>query len=938
MTMLYADFLIDVVKSTAGPVHGSFRRMLRRNEIEQVQQILHLISLDKDNTYDGPETLETENAASPGTSSSIGTKAFASAVLFALEVYEHFVLRKGRYFRVNDARRYLPSAEQNEVTIDHGVVEAQVEAEHLLNSSLELLRKYGLIHFPFSTGCDHQESNNIAQDILFGDRCILSKAELLQLAGLLGLNTSKLAGVTKASLLDRIQSASQQQRTLFGGRVSLFEPLGKIFSSAVKYPNTSDKKSSASSSLLILDTGFLNLVRMLHRVHSITSSPQHGSHLSCPNDGLMVRFRKWSFEPYDTNIAVQDLFSSRESFDEYEQALTTEASIVEDTEDCERCSIQDSSSVSESDSEEDSDCICLGSSPSMSRPSEISILDGDRENKKAQEKEGPYKHIQRMCIICATDYAIDNLGSSDDTEVFSADAKIVEYPWLKQFQATSVYARIVWHGVAELERCREYNRAIECLQLLLHSKCAPHRRGRMWIRLLVDAKHQWNTLEGDNLNMMLKWCQEALKDPHVRGGDRLTVEKKFATLCSKRKARDETNSVSCTMKGDPDSDSDFEPPAKRRKAFKRHTKNLKLNESKQQRNPSSLELKEICKDNSKFVKHKGERPRIPFRFIIGRPTNKKQGQKSRFLDYGDGNPCTVESLCLQNYRQPENGSWEGIHCEGSPIRTLFFLLLWSDVVFCPSVPGAFLTHFQDSPLDLDTAGAFSFNRRDQLRRALQEISMLPPCALIRRVRQSWCQNYGKSCRGVNWWVDLRLLATCAAAIGGQVLSEIFRTLADDYHHFCGGLPDLFLWRWNKSNSNSIDGLPGEASKLFEPSRICVGQEKQSSVNVEASASPFSMYAADLDAMEATIREHPHGLQSKFVEVKGPRDTLMARQEIWLQTLFEATKSKGCPCSVEICHVQEKSWEVSCVTGPSRENERKRRNKGKEAQQHALSHQ
>lgn len=58
------------------------------------------------------------------------------------------------------------------------------------------------------------------------------------------------------------------------------------------------------------------------------------------------------------------------------------------------------------------------------------------------------------------------------------------------------------------------------------------------------------------------------------------------------------------------------------------------------------------------------------------------GVKSRFVGYGDGAACTVESLVLQHLSQPEEGSWAGWHCEGSPLRALWALLMW-DVIFSP---------------------------------------------------------------------------------------------------------------------------------------------------------------------------------------------------------------------------------------------------------------
>lgn len=63
------------------------------------------------------------------------------------------------------------------------------------------------------------------------------------------------------------------------------------------------------------------------------------------------------------------------------------------------------------------------------------------------------------------------------------------------------------------------------------------------------------------------------------------------------------------------------------------------------------------------------------------------GVKNRYIGYGDGAACTVESLVLQHVSQEEEGNWAGWHCEGSPVRALWSLLMW-DVIFM-DVPDVF---------------------------------------------------------------------------------------------------------------------------------------------------------------------------------------------------------------------------------------------------------
>lgn len=61
--------------------------------------------------------------------------------------------------------------------------------------------------------------------------------------------------------------------------------------------------------------------------------------------------------------------------------------------------------------------------------------------------------------------------------------------------------------------------------------------------------------------------------------------------------------------------------------------------------------------------------------------------KSRFVGYDDSTACSVESLVLQHLSLEEEGSWAGWHCEGSPVRVLWTLLMW-DVIFA-DIPDVF---------------------------------------------------------------------------------------------------------------------------------------------------------------------------------------------------------------------------------------------------------
>ena len=83
--------------------------------------------------------------------------------------------------------------------------------------------------------------------------------------------------------------------------------------------------------------------------------------------------------------------------------------------------------------------------------------------------------------------------------------------------------------------------------------------------------------------------------------------------------------------------------------------------------------------------------------ITDKALNRETGYKSRFIGFDNEIGCSVEELVLQHFQLNEGG-WTGLHCEGSPMRTLFGLLMW-DVIFIDDVPNVFATAFQRCPLD-----------------------------------------------------------------------------------------------------------------------------------------------------------------------------------------------------------------------------------------------
>ncbi|OCH92080.1 hypothetical protein OBBRIDRAFT_886490 [Obba rivulosa] len=181
-----------------------------------------------------------------------------------------------------------------------------------------------------------------------------------------------------------------------------------------------------------------------------------------------------------------------------------------------------------------------------------------------------------------------------------------------------------------------------------------------------------------------------------------------------------------------------------------------------------------------------------------------------------------------------NQGYKGFHCEGRIVTTLFGVLFW-DIIFA-AIPGAFETPFQTAPLDI-TEDTFYYSRQDLIERRLKELREGKASEIVEQI----CNQYEKTgtlCVGVRWdlfkGADLQQVVCC---LGGEALAVICRLLCEDYPARTSGVPDLIVW------------------------------------NMETS-------------------------DCRFVEVKGPGDSLQENQKVWIDVLCQA----GIP--VEVCHVRE----------------------------------
>ncbi|KAI0699994.1 VRR-NUC domain-containing protein [Cytidiella melzeri] len=182
----------------------------------------------------------------------------------------------------------------------------------------------------------------------------------------------------------------------------------------------------------------------------------------------------------------------------------------------------------------------------------------------------------------------------------------------------------------------------------------------------------------------------------------------------------------------------------------------------------------------------------------------------------------------------ETSGYKGFHCEGRIVTTIFGLLFW-DIIFAP-IPGAFETMYQVAPLDI-AEETFYTSRQELFQARLAEIKEGKAVELL-------TASYDKHgpekrvCVGVRWDLFERQdLLEIVEYLDSAGLAAICQVLAEDYGNRTSGVPDLIIW------------------------------------NNELST-------------------------CKFVEVKGPGDSLQENQKTWIAVLLQA----GIP--VEVCHVRE----------------------------------
>uniref|UniRef100_A0A914HIY4 Fanconi-associated nuclease n=1 Tax=Globodera rostochiensis TaxID=31243 RepID=A0A914HIY4_GLORO len=202
------------------------------------------------------------------------------------------------------------------------------------------------------------------------------------------------------------------------------------------------------------------------------------------------------------------------------------------------------------------------------------------------------------------------------------------------------------------------------------------------------------------------------------------------------------------------------------------------------------------------------------------------------------NKCSVEELVLHHFLTAEQFT-HGIHSEGTIWHTLF-RLFFTDIIFDADVPKVWLSRIQDDPLDLNFSN-FYRNRKAAIDQRLKEIRSTDNLSALSlrfydKVKSKVALNSRILWHNSQNADQIASFLNCCAPL---MLHDLFMELCTDFREARSGFPDLIVWN------------EGRATMAV-------------------------------------------------VEVKGPNDTLSAKQQLWLHFF----RTRG--VRAVVCHVVARS--------------------------------
>ncbi|EGZ07022.1 hypothetical protein PHYSODRAFT_450696, partial [Phytophthora sojae] len=852
---------------------------------------------------------------------------------FEQQLYARLLQRRGPWFKTTSLFRYF-IREQDIKRQKKQLLPVNEQVQDVLHVMIEagFLQKFPVTAAasPKRTKTQELERLDAALDAI--ERC----ATAPELATLYKKMTGSKKHIAKADLMAAIKKVVKTQRRIDGSRIPVAQLMQHIWLES--YPLAG--RNSSDVMVVRLTPATRDLMLRMHRLFYFVSTPPFNATSLMPPQsedagqlialaahkirqeptqwpGLMVFFKKVAYPEYKlstgSDAAAQRtnshrVFPSSEAYVSYEVAhqLHRIMSVVE------QC-IQVVTPEKEYREPDLELKLMLSDGPPVFLAYQrlLYIIYEDEEATESEEDgcvivEG---HSRQGEDNPATDWQtrsweqfyceIDKMQSLDDLVLASRGCLQAYLKWMKaaayglsgvpvffsKCNAGYHLVRILHTAVGLYEKMRKYQIATLLLNELLAAPFLERKRGYWWDRLALNLEHLKCTDQAQDA------CVNALEDPHVLAADRIALDRRLNRL---QRQKDRIESFSTTEMLLQNTGTSMITPCN-------------------EHNDDNDEEKAVSAEARTTYNYRQNH-------IVGRPLNRQMGEKSRFVGYDD-EPCTVEQLVLQYYRDHYNGDnlgdevsaekvktggWYGLHSEGSVLRNLFGVLMW-DVLYA-SIPDVFQTPFQSAPLDFGYADVFYEVRRDLIERRISQVKEEWSFEkLLTAFVTRWCSEYGKVTRFVGWPSDqvasLQYHLLAIAAIGRKQLASLLRYMATskEYHQAQNGLPDLLLLRIELPRPDDdpvplSPEWPVDSHDCLNVHAFC-GLDEQLNMNEKVLSSIPSLEDDEGKLIEEKLEVEP--LERVLVEVKGPRDRLSDKQLLWLQVLNEEV---GFDASV--MHVEE----------------------------------
>mmetsp|Transcript_39 Transcript_39/g.53 ORF Transcript_39/g.53 Transcript_39/m.53 type:complete len:809 (+) Transcript_39:305-2731(+) len=180
---------------------------------------------------------------------------------------------------------------------------------------------------------------------------------------------------------------------------------------------------------------------------------------------------------------------------------------------------------------------------------------------------------------------------------------------------------------------------------------------------------------------------------------------------------------------------------------------------------------------------------------------------------------SVEQVVLSHF---EKEQWQGQHCENGIALTLFMLLMWDSIFAAPkreTAPIAFL----ELPESVRDGTWLKMDAiRVEVQSRLNDILKGGLQGVSAKLSSSWDKHFGTHARGVNWARNPKdEMLLIASALGPTVIAMICSLYAEHYAAWNGGLPDLLLWRQHPVPSARFVEVKGPGDSLSNGQRAWI---------------------------------------------------------------------------------------------------------------------